>query len=111
MLYGIVKAVNPDRGFGFISRDHGRDVYFHATVVEEGAFDRIRREQPVMYELARKDPEARPEQGPRAKIVRLIDKLPGGILPPPPQSLAPRHHPKSRQRKPVWRKKGGEDKS
>jgi cold shock CspA family protein len=110
MLYGVVKAVNFDRGYGFISRERGRDVYVHATVVESGAFDRIRREQPVMYELERKDPEAPPEQGPRAKVVRLIDKLPGGLLPPPPQALAPRHHPKSRQRKPKWRKKATDEK-
>lgn len=104
MLYGTVKLCNYDRGFGFIDRGRGRDVYFHATVVEGHAFERIRREQPVMFELEPKNPEAEPGQGPRAKVVKLIDQLPGGILPRPPQELAPRHHPKSRQRKPTWRK-------
>ena len=103
MLYGIVKACNQSRGFGFIDRGGGRDVYFHATVVENNAFDRIRRDQPVMFELAPKDPDA-PIPGPKAKIVKLIDKLPGGILPRPTQELAPKHHPRSRQRKPSWRK-------
>ena len=107
MFYGTVKLCNFDRGFGFIDRGGGKDVYFHATVVENNAFDRIRPEQAVMFELEKKDPDAPPGQGPRAKVVKLIDRLPGGILPPPPQALAPRHHPKSRQRKPGWRKKEG----
>ncbi|HUE70988.1 MAG TPA: hypothetical protein VMP01_08870 [Pirellulaceae bacterium] len=61
-----------------------------------------------MFELAPKNADAEPGQGRRAKIVKLIDKLPGGILPRPTQDLAPRHHPKSRQRKPTWRKKEAE---
>jgi cold shock CspA family protein len=105
MLYGTVKLCNFDRGFGFITGVGKKDVYFHATVVEDNAFDRIGPEQAVMFELAKRDPEAQPGQGPRAKIVKLIDQLPGGILPRPPQALAPRHHPKSRQRRPTWRKK------
>lgn len=105
MLYGTVKRCDFQRGFGFITRGGGRDVYFHATVVEENAFDRIGPEQAVMFELAPKNPDAEPGQGPRAKIVKLIDKLPGGILPRPTQEHAPRHHPKSRQRRPTWRKK------
>ena len=42
MFYGTVKLCNFDRGFGFIDRGGGKDVYFHATVVEGNAFDRIR---------------------------------------------------------------------
>jgi cold shock CspA family protein len=102
MLYGTVKLCNFDRASGSSPAGAGR--YFHATVVEDNAFDRIRPDQAVMFELAKKDPDAEPGQGPRAKTVKLIDQLPGGILPPPPQALAPRHHPKSRQRKPTWRK-------
>ena len=40
------------------------------------AFDRIRPDQPVMFELERKDPDAPAGQGPRAKVVKLIDRRP-----------------------------------
>jgi cold shock CspA family protein len=104
MRYGVVKSVSFERGFGFIDAGGKKDVYFHATVVEDGAFDRIGPEQAVMFELAPRQKDDQPDKGPRAKTVRLIDRLPGGILPPPTQAQAPRHHPKARQRKPTWRK-------
>ena len=105
MLYGIVQKMNRERGFGFIFQEGRPDVYFHATVVENNAFDQMLPDQPVMFELAKRDPEAKDDRGPNATKVKLIDRIPGGILPPPTQALAPRHHPKARQRKPSWRNK------
>lgn len=105
MFYGVVKKVSFERGFGFIQPQGGKDVYFHATVVQDGQFDHIRPDQPVKYELEKVDPEKRVEgQGPRAKQVILIDRVPGAILAPPPPSMAAKHHPRARQRKPTWRR-------
>lgn len=105
MLYGVVKKISFERGFGFIQPQGGKDVYFHATVVQDGKFDHIRPDQPVKYELEKVDREKQVEgQGPRAKQVILIDRVPGAILAPPPPSMAAKHHPRARQRKPTWRR-------
>ena len=45
------------------------------------------------------------KKGPRAAKLQLIDRMPGGILSQPPQELAPRHHPKARQRKATWKRR------
>ncbi len=107
MLYGTVKKIAADRGFGFIGQEGRLDVYFHATVVEEGKFDNIQPDQPVMFELEKRDRESTEPYKPRAAKVKLIDRIPGGVLPRPPQSLAPKHHPKARQSKPKWRRTDG----
>lgn len=107
MFYGVVQKLNRERGFGFIAQEGRRDVYFHATVVEEAAFDRILPDQPVMFELEKRDRDSTDDRAPQAVKVKLIARIPGGILPRPTQDLAPRHHPKARQRKPTWRGKAG----
>jgi hypothetical protein len=70
-------------------------------------FARIRPDQPVMFELAKREASAKPvdRKGPRAAAVKLIDQMPGGVLPQPPQSMAPRHHPKAKRRKATWKRK------
>ncbi|ADB17119.1 cold-shock DNA-binding domain protein [Pirellula staleyi DSM 6068] len=111
MQYGIIKSVSFERGFGFIRQQRGLDVYFHATVVVDQAFERIQPDQPVKYELEKRDrdaPKDPREKGPRAIKVELIDRVPGGILAPPPPAQAPKHHPRARQRKPTWRRSIGE---
>jgi cold shock CspA family protein len=105
MFYGVVQKLNRERGFGFIAQDGRRDVYFHATVVEDAAFDKMLPDQPVMFELAKRDPDSTDDRAPQALKVKLIARIPGGILPRPTQDIAPRHHPKARQRKPTWRGK------
>ena len=104
MLYGTVKKLAAERGFGFIGQEGRLDVYFHATVVEEGKFDNIQPDQPVMFELEKRDRESTEPYKPRAAKVKLIDRIPGGVLPRTPQTLAPKHHPKARQSKPKWRR-------
>jgi cold shock CspA family protein len=99
MLYDTVKKLAADRSFGFIGLEGRLDVYFHATVVEEGKFDNIQPDQPVMFELEKRDRESTEPYKPRAAKVKLLDRT--------PQSLAPKHHPKTRQSKPKWRKTDG----
>jgi cold shock protein len=110
MLYGIVKHISPDRGFGFIDQDGGRDVYFHAVDIGDEVFQRLRADQPVMFELAKRDRNADAEEpterkGPRASRIEVIDRIPGGILAAPPQELSPRHHPRAKQRKATWKRR------
>jgi cold shock CspA family protein len=106
MFYGVVRKIS-DRGFGFIGQDGGPDVYFHASTLQEGEFARIRPDQPVMFELEKRAKADKPikAQGPRAAVVKLIDRMPGGILPPAPVEMAPRHHPKSKRRKATWKRR------
>jgi cold shock CspA family protein len=106
MFYGYVKTLS-DRGFGFIGQEGGPDVYFHASILAPEEFARIRPDQPVMFQLAKRDPNEKPveKKGLRAAIVKLIDRMPGGVLPMPPQTMAPRHHPKAKRRKATWKRK------
>ena len=113
MLYGIIKNIAPARGFGFIEPSGtGQDVYFHATVIGNDVFQRLQPGQAVKYELVKLTEEQREKRRemkikpkPQAGRVELIDRLPGGILPRPTQDIAPRHHPKARQRKATWKRK------
>lgn len=106
MFYGTIKKIS-DRGFGFIAQEGGPDVYFHASILPEGEFARLRPEQPVKFTLAKRDPDQKPTErkGPRAAVIELIDRMPGGTLPRTPQELAPKHHPKARQRKATWKRR------
>jgi cold shock CspA family protein len=107
MFYGIIKSLS-DRGFGFIEPSGGgKDVYFHAVEIGDELFRQLRPNQPVAFEFAKRDPDAKPDErkGPRAAKLKLIDRIPGGELPPPPPELAPRHHPRARQRKATWKRR------
>jgi cold shock CspA family protein len=106
MFYGRIKSISPDRGFGFIEHEGGRDVYFHATDIGDEVFRRLSPTQPVMFEFAKRKKDEKPEEkkGPRAAQLKIIDRIPGGVMPPTPQELAPRHHPRARQRKATWKR-------
>lgn len=107
MLYGVIKNIAPDRGYGFIGQSGGRDVYFHAAEIGDEVFQQLRPDQAVMFELAKRKRDEMPAEktGPRAATIKLIDRLPGGTLPPPPQELAPKHHPRAKQRKATWKRR------
>lgn len=106
MFYGIIKRVESARGFGFIETE-GRDVYFHATDIGDDVFQRLTPNQPVTFEYAPRPKDVSPEErkGPRATKLQLIDRIPGGSMERTPQELAPRHHPKARQRKATWKRR------
>jgi len=106
MFYGTIKRIEFDRGFGFIAHEGGRDVYFHAVDIGDETFQRLTLDQPVKFEFAKRDKNENPAErkGPRAAKIELIDRLPGGMMERPPQELAPRHHPKARQRKASWKR-------
>ncbi|WP_254512082.1 cold-shock protein [Anatilimnocola floriformis] len=106
MNYGVIYHVVFEKGFGFIKPDRGQDIFFPAVAVQDGRFDHIGPEQPVKYELEMmSDEEKKKAKGPRAKIVILIDKIPGGILEDTPAELRAKHHPNKRGRKATWKRK------
>jgi cold shock CspA family protein len=117
MRYGTIIQYFPARRFGFIRPDSGPDIFFHASAL--GACDpqpRIAPGQPVKYELipgtepkgrrrSRRDddePDVEPAR-PQAKLVELIDKIPGGRLQGSPGKAQP-PHPRARRKKPSWRR-------
>ncbi len=64
VFYGTVKAYYPIKGFGFISRERGKDVFFH--------YRDVRNEADVFEGAKVKFMIADGEKGPRAlEIVRV----------------------------------------
>lgn len=60
-MLGTVKFFNHDRGFGFIGRDKGEDVFVHVSNLAPGASATIADGQAVEFEIAqgRRGDEAR----------------------------------------------------
>ena len=69
MSSGVVARIVRDRGFGFIRTEGGSEIFFHASVLPPGVFDRLAEGQAVEVE-AEADPRGR---GERARSVRLVD--------------------------------------
>ncbi len=110
MNYGVIHHVVFDKGFGFIKPDRGPDIFFPAIAVQDGRFNFIGPEQPVKYELEPESFEEREKRketkkGPRAKLVILLDKMPGGVLEDTPGTMRAKHHPNKKGRKPNWKRK------
>jgi CspA family cold shock protein len=69
MATGTIKAVKPDRGFGFIEpAEPGNDIFFHCRdLPPQTPFDETLRERRVEYEVTDT------EKGPRAVNLRLVE--------------------------------------
>jgi cold shock CspA family protein len=112
MRYGTVVQYFPAKGFGFIRPDLGPDVFFHITAL--GNYESqppIEPGQPVKYELeARPGPKSRSREDSakprqlRARLVELIDKIPGAILEETAEQGQSARHPRARRKKPGWRR-------
>ena len=57
-MQGTVKFFDSDRGFGFISRESGEDVFVHVSDVERSGMDTLQEGQKVSFEV-REDPRTR----------------------------------------------------
>ncbi len=65
MTTGTVKKVVPERGFGFITADDGKDYFFHRSVVTPPLeFDGLAGGEKVQFDIEQ-DPK-----GPRARNVQ-----------------------------------------
>ena len=65
-LKGTVKRVIRERGFGFISAEDGREIFFHRSALEETDFDALEEGNSVEFDVE-KGPK-----GPRAVNVKMI---------------------------------------
>ena len=68
METGLVKWFRQDKGYGFITKDDGADVFFHYTGLAEGEERRFAPGDPVAFELADG------EKGPKAVNVRRVPR-------------------------------------
>jgi CspA family cold shock protein len=67
MFEGKVKWFDPKKGFGFIERDEGDDVFVHFSSIEGEGFKSLEEGQKVTFEIADSD------KGPQASNVNLVE--------------------------------------
>ena len=65
MAKGTITRLMRDRGYGFITGENGKDIFFHRTGLRGLRFDSLEEGQLVIFEI-----ETGPK-GPRAVDVRL----------------------------------------
>ena len=51
MAQGTVKWFNPDKGYGFISREDGDDLFVHFSEIQMDGFKTLDEGQPVEFEI------------------------------------------------------------
>ncbi len=66
MHTGKIKKLIRDRGFGFISDIDGREVFFHQSSLVGIAFDALKGDESVEFEVEKSD------KGPRAVNVNIV---------------------------------------
>jgi cold shock protein len=65
---GTVKWFNPEKGFGFITRDSGeKDVFVHHSAIQTGGFRTLNEGERVEFEVVQAD------KGPAAENVTRLD--------------------------------------
>lgn len=67
MKVGTVKWFSRDKGYGFISREDGDDVFFHFTALEQTGFKTIEADCRVEFEMEESN------DGPKATRVIPVD--------------------------------------
>ena len=63
---GTVKWFNEEKGFGFIAREDGPDVFVHHTAIKGSGFKKLEEEQQVQFEVTQGP------KGPQAENVTII---------------------------------------
>ena len=66
MATGTVKWFSPDKGFGFISREDGDDVFVHFSAIQGDGYRNLEENQKVEFEVTQGP------KGPQASNVRPI---------------------------------------
>lgn len=66
MAQGTVKWFNPDKGYGFIAVDNGRDVFVHYTAIQMDGYRTLEEGQRVEFDIMQSD------RGPQAEAVRAV---------------------------------------
>ena len=65
MELGKVKWFNDAKGYGFISRQNGEDVFVHFSAIQAGGFKSLQEDQKVEFEVT-KEPKGRQAENVRA---------------------------------------------
>ncbi len=65
-MQGKVKWFNSDKGYGFIEREDGDDVFVHFSAIEEEGFKTLEENQEVEFEIV---------EGPRGPQAANVTKL------------------------------------
>jgi CspA family cold shock protein len=63
---GTVKWFNPDKGFGFISREDGDDVFVHFSAIQGEGYRNLEENQKVEFDVTQG------QKGPQATNVRPV---------------------------------------
>ncbi len=66
MHTGKIKKLVRDRGFGFISDTDGNEVFFHQSSLVGVAFDALKEDENVEFDVEKSD------KGPRAINVKVV---------------------------------------
>jgi CspA family cold shock protein len=66
MEQGKVKWFNSEKGYGFIERDNGEDVFVHFSAIDMEGYKNLQEGQQVQFELVKGD------KGPQASKVSLV---------------------------------------
>ena len=66
MATGTVKWFNPDKGFGFISREDGDDVFVHFSAIQGEGYRNLDENQKVEFDVTQGP------KGPQAANVRPV---------------------------------------
>ncbi|WP_211308247.1 cold-shock protein [Melghirimyces profundicolus] len=66
MMQGKVKWFNAEKGYGFIERDGGDDVFVHYSAIQEEGFKSLDEGQSVEFEIV---------EGPRGPQAANVTKL------------------------------------
>lgn len=67
MEIGIVRWFNDAKGFGFIQREHGTDVFVHHSSIVEGGFKILNEGDRVQFEV---------RDSPKGPVAKNVQKLP-----------------------------------
>ena len=61
MAQGTVKWFNPDKGYGFIAVDGGKDVFVHFSAIQSDGYRTLEEGQRVEFEITQSDRGAQAE--------------------------------------------------
>ena len=65
-MTGKVKMFNKEKGFGFITTDEGKDVFFHYSAIQVDGYKTAEAEERVEFEVEET------ERGPRAINIKKL---------------------------------------